>query len=100
MFLSDDTLYSIAENCPLLTTLSIDGGAYFSEEGLEAVAEGCTALQRVTFSTHGALTQESGDMFGKQVEVVCEEGFNDYISDEMFDLLDADNGYDSNNDSD
>eukprot|EP01032_Pedospumella_encystans_P014063 gene14063-16172_t len=88
MFLTDATLYSIAKRCPLLTSLSIESCCYYSESGLAAVAEACTHLQRIAFSTSGALTQDSAELFSDQVEVVCEEGFNDYIGGAMYEFMD------------
>eukprot|EP01032_Pedospumella_encystans_P014064 gene14064-16173_t len=82
MFLTDATLYSIAKHCPLLTSLSIchvmnsryiENGGYFSDAGLAAVAEACTHLQRIAFSTSGALTQDSGELFSDQVKVEVED---------------------------
>ena len=88
VFLTDATLYSIAKHCPSLTSLSIESGCYYSDSGLTAVAEACTHLQRIVFSTSGALTQDSAELFSDQVEVVCEEGFNDYIGGAMYEFMD------------
>eukprot|EP01032_Pedospumella_encystans_P016733 gene16733-19082_t len=84
MVLTDETLHSIAKHCPLLTSLGIADGYYYSESGLAAVAKGCTRLQHVVFSASGGLTQGSADLFSDQVKVVCGEGSNDFVDEEMY----------------